>query len=87
MGLNHEIEVELTNLWSLLHAAASGCISIAMWEGIKFTDLGNAGTFVVYTVASIVMVHAVRLHRKAVQKKMSPYTQAIADAEKAPDVS
>lgn len=81
MSLVHELEVEMTNLWSLLHATAAGCISIAMWETAKELQLGITGTFIVYITASVSLLHAVHHHRRCVNKKL-----CAARAQGKPDV-
>lgn len=70
MSLPRELEVELTNVWSLLHATASGCISIAVWEGLRMAPVSDVGHWAIYLVASVALVHSVRLHRNAVAKKL-----------------
>lgn len=70
LSLASELEVEMTNLWSLLHATASGCISIGMWEIIKECSLGSFGTWAVFLTASVALIHAVHRHRRAVHSKL-----------------
>lgn len=65
MSLSTELEETVTNAWALLHSTASGCISIALWESLRLLDLGSAGLLGVYGVTAVVIVQAVRMHRKA----------------------
>lgn len=66
VSIASEVEVEMTNLWSLLHSTASGCISIGMWEIVKELSLGPAGTWFVFLTASVTIIHAVHRHRRVV---------------------
>lgn len=66
-----EVEKEVTSLWALLHATASGCISIAMWEVVKEFQIGVLGTWTVFLSASFALIHAVHLHRRAVTKTIN----------------
>lgn len=66
--MSSEHDVEVTNLWSLFHAVASGCISIEMWEVVKECNLGPAGSWAVFLTASVALLHAVHRHRRAVFK-------------------
>lgn len=74
MSIGNELELEMTNLWSLVHQAASGCISIGMWEIIKEFHVGPGASWAVFLTASFTMVHAVHRHRRAVAKTL--YEQA-----------
>jgi hypothetical protein len=70
--MKSELSEELTNIWSLLHATASGCISVALWETLRLTPMGDLGHLGVYLVASVALIHSVRLHRHAVRKQLDP---------------
>lgn len=65
----------MTNLWSLMHAVAAGCISISMWEGIKEFNIGVAGTWAVFITMSCGILHAVNSHRRVVNKKIQHLTR------------
>ena len=71
MSLPHEVETEITNLWSLIHNCAAGCISISMWEIVKELNLGVLGTWTIYITASLTLLQAVHSHRKAVIKRLT----------------
>lgn len=69
--MSSELSDELTNIWSLLHATASGCISVALWEGLRMAPVSDGVHLLVYMVASVTLIHSVRLHRHAVKRKLA----------------
>jgi hypothetical protein len=69
--MKNELSDELTNIWSLLHATAAGCISVALWEGFRMVPLNDTGHLAVYVVAAVALIHSVKLHRSAVSKRLT----------------
>lgn len=64
-----EVELELTNVWSLLHATTAGCTSIVMWETLKEAALGIIPTLVIYVATNVIILHVVGRHRASLKTK------------------